>query len=92
MPLKRLVVSPPPAFQRQLYPKEKKGIAISAFGKAGLLGQALNEFAKFIKSALEGQKPDLIATTNIGCQLHLQTGTKTLIVHWIELIDQALEI
>ena len=43
-------------------------------------------------SALEGQKPDLIATANIGCQLHLQTGTKTPVVHWIELLDQAIEI
>ncbi len=43
-------------------------------------------------NALEGQKPDVIATANIGCQLHLQTGTKTPIVHWIELIDQVIEI
>ena len=41
--------------------------------------------------ALQGQKPDLIATANIGCQLHLQTGTKTPVVHWIELLDQAIE-
>ncbi|MCP4934135.1 MAG: glycolate oxidase subunit GlcF [bacterium] len=43
-------------------------------------------------SVLEGEKPDLIATANIGCQLHLQTGTKTPVLHWIELIDQAIEI
>ena len=41
--------------------------------------------------ALEGDAPDLIATANIGCQLHLQSGTKTPVHHWIELLDQALE-
>ena len=29
--------------------------AVSAFGKAGLLGQALNDFAKFVKSASGGR-------------------------------------
>jgi len=33
----------------------KQWIAVSAFGKAGLLGQALNEFAKFVKDASRGQ-------------------------------------
>ena len=33
----------------------KKWIAVSAFGKAGLLGQAIGQFAKFVKTASEGQ-------------------------------------
>ncbi|MEE2761042.1 MAG: ABC transporter substrate-binding protein, partial [Pseudomonadota bacterium] len=33
----------------------KQWIAVSAFGKAGLLGQALNEFAAFVKSASSGK-------------------------------------
>lgn len=33
----------------------KQWIAVSAFGKAGLLGQALNEFAGFVKSASGGK-------------------------------------
>jgi TRAP-type mannitol/chloroaromatic compound transport system substrate-binding protein len=32
----------------------KKWIAVSAFGKAGLLGQAIGRFAKFVKTASEG--------------------------------------
>ncbi len=34
---------------------KKKWIAVSAFGKAGLLGQAFEEFAKFVASASEGR-------------------------------------
>jgi len=38
--------------------------------------------------ALELDAPDVIATGNIGCQLHLQSGTDTPVQHWIELLDQ----
>lgn len=31
-------------------------------------------------------KPDIIATANIGCQLHLQSGTETPVKHWLELL------
>jgi TRAP-type mannitol/chloroaromatic compound transport system substrate-binding protein len=34
---------------------KKQWIAVSAFGKAGLLGQALDEFAKFVKLASRGR-------------------------------------
>jgi len=30
--------------------------------------------------------PDIIATANIGCQLHLQSGTGTPVKHWLELL------
>ena len=33
----------------------KQWIAVSAFGKAGLLGQALNQFVKFVKDASGGR-------------------------------------
>ena len=39
--------------------------------------------------ALTAQRPSVIATANIGCMTHLQTGTDVQIRHWIELIDQA---
>lgn len=39
---------------------------------------------------LHATKPDLIVSANIGCQTHLQSGTKTPVLHWIELIDSAL--
>jgi len=38
--------------------------------------------------ALEQNNPDVIATANIGCLHHLASGTKTKVIHWIELLDQ----
>jgi glycolate oxidase iron-sulfur subunit len=40
--------------------------------------------------ALESGEPDEIATANIGCLAHLQTGTRRRVRHWIELIDERL--
>jgi glycolate dehydrogenase iron-sulfur subunit len=36
--------------------------------------------------ALEQQKPDIIATANIGCLQHLQSASSTKVLHWIELL------
>ena len=38
-------------------------------------------------SALESGGPELIATANIGCQLHLEAGSTVPVVHWLELLD-----
>jgi glycolate oxidase iron-sulfur subunit len=35
---------------------------------------------------LQQARPEVIATANIGCQMHLQTGTDIPVRHWIELI------
>ena len=37
---------------------------------------------------LEGGKPTRIATANIGCLQHIQSGTATPVRHWIELLDE----
>lgn len=39
-------------------------------------------------AALAADSPSLIASANVGCQLHLATGTGLPVVHWIELLDQ----
>ena len=39
---------------------------------------------------LLGSKPDVIVTANVGCQLHLQSGSGLPVKHWIELLDAAL--
>jgi glycolate oxidase iron-sulfur subunit len=36
--------------------------------------------------ALEGGEPELIATANIGCLTHLQSGAALPVVHWIQLL------
>ena len=38
-------------------------------------------------AALEAGKPECIATANIGCLTHLQSGTNLPVVHWVELLD-----
>ena len=38
-------------------------------------------------AALEAGEPEIIATANIGCLAHLQTGTERRVVHWIRLLD-----
>jgi glycolate oxidase iron-sulfur subunit len=40
--------------------------------------------------ALQQGKPEVIATANIGCQLHLASASKVPVKHWIELLDEAL--
>ena len=34
--------------------------------------------------------PEVIASANIGCITHLQSGTATPVRHWVELLDEAL--
>jgi glycolate oxidase iron-sulfur subunit len=36
---------------------------------------------------LEKEQPALIATANIGCMMHLQSGTDLPVMHWIELLS-----
>jgi glycolate oxidase iron-sulfur subunit len=38
-------------------------------------------------SNLQVEGPELIATANIGCQLHLGTRAGVPVRHWIELLD-----
>ena len=42
-----------------------------------------------LNNLLDG-KPRLIATANVGCLLHLRSGTETPVVHWINLLDKQL--
>lgn len=41
-------------------------------------------------TALTIENPELVVTANIGCQMHLQSGTQLPVRHWIELLDEAL--
>ena len=43
-------------------------------------------------SALEAGRPNIIATANIGCQMHLAAGTQRPVRHWIELLDARLRV
>jgi len=38
-------------------------------------------------AALESGSPEVIATANIGCLMHIQSGTARPVRHWIEILD-----
>jgi glycolate oxidase iron-sulfur subunit len=40
---------------------------------------------------LDADNAEIVATANIGCMLHLQSGTNTQVRHWIEVLDASLE-
>jgi glycolate oxidase iron-sulfur subunit len=42
-------------------------------------------------AALEADAPQLIATANIGCLMHLRSGTALPVHHWIELVAARLD-
>jgi glycolate oxidase iron-sulfur subunit len=39
---------------------------------------------------LQANAPDVIASANVGCIQHLQSGTGVPVKHWVELVDEAL--
>jgi glycolate oxidase iron-sulfur subunit len=38
--------------------------------------------------ALHAGKPDVILSANMGCLAHLQSGTDTPVMHWIEWLER----
>ena len=63
-------------------------------GSAGSYSLLQPEISRQLKTnklaALQADAPDIIATANIGCLLHLASGTERPVRHWIEVLDQAL--
>jgi glycolate oxidase iron-sulfur subunit len=41
-------------------------------------------------SSLAKREPEFILSANIGCIQHLQSGTSTKVMHWIEWLDEAV--
>ena len=44
-----------------------------------------------LKTTFGARAPDLIVSANMGCITHLQSGTRTPVRHWVEVLDEALE-
>ena len=63
-------------------------------GSAGTYSLLQPERAKKLRNkklaALNIGAPELIATANIGCQSHLQSGSELPIQHWVEILDTLL--
>ena len=63
-------------------------------GSAGTYSVLQAEISTELKSrklrSLTAGAPTQIATANIGCMTHLQSGTPLQVKHWIELLDERL--
>ena len=63
-------------------------------GSAGTYSVLQHEISNELKSrkllSLTANAPTQIATANIGCMTHLQSGTNLQVKHWIELLDERL--
>lgn len=63
-------------------------------GSAGTYSVLQPEISNELKSrklkSLTAGEPVQIATANIGCMTHLQSGTSLHVKHWIELLDERL--
>ena len=63
-------------------------------GSAGTYSITQPELATTLRDnklkALASGNPDQIVTANIGCQVHLQSGSARPVKHWIELVEEAL--
>ena len=51
--------------------------------QAELADQLLQRKVKCLEETI----PDVIATANVGCQLHLASGANTRVVHWVTLLE-----
>ncbi len=64
-----------------------KHLCCGSAGTYSILQPALSQqFLTNKLSALQQHEPDLIATANVGCQLHLATRANVPVKHWIELL------
>lgn len=76
----------------ELTPVADAHLCCGSAGTYSILQPALSTRLKTNKlQALEAGEPQTIATANIGCLTHLQTGTTRPVRHWIEVVDAACE-
>ncbi|MCC6870540.1 MAG: glycolate oxidase subunit GlcF [Burkholderiales bacterium] len=79
------------AIGHSLLPVDDAHLCCGSAGTYSLLQPELAGKLKINKlRALEVSRPDLIASANIGCITHLESGTRTAIRHWIELLDERM--
>ncbi|MGB0865978.1 MAG: glycolate oxidase subunit GlcF [Granulosicoccaceae bacterium] len=73
----------------ELSPVADKHLCCGSAGTYSILQKGLSQQLLENKiDALEADKPDTIASANIGCLMHIETGTATRVLHWIELLDR----
>jgi len=75
----------------ELTPVRDAHLCCGSAGSFSLLQPALARRLRDDKLAsLEAGGPEFIATANIGCLLHLESGSQFPVRHWIELVDGAM--
>jgi len=73
----------------ELVPVDDSHLCCGSAGTYSILQPVLSHRLKTDKLRnLQAAEPALIATANIGCQTHLETGTDLPVVHWITLLDR----
>jgi glycolate oxidase iron-sulfur subunit len=74
----------------ELTPIADKHFCCGSAGTCSILQKALSQqLLKNKVEALESGMPDVIVSANIGCLLHIQTGIRIGLRHWIELLGVA---
>jgi glycolate oxidase iron-sulfur subunit len=73
----------------QLTPVPDAHLCCGSAGTYSILQPALSGQLRSLKlSALQGGRPAVIATANIGCLTHLGAAAEVPVRHWIELLDE----
>ncbi len=73
----------------QLTPVPDAHLCCGSAGTYSLLQPELSgELLANKVAALQSGGPEVIATANIGCQLHIESGAAVPVRHWIELLDE----
>jgi glycolate oxidase iron-sulfur subunit len=72
----------------ELTPVEDSHLCCGAAGTYTLLQAKLSQQLRDNKlAALHDGKPDVIASANVGCQMHLASASGLPVKHWIELLE-----
>ncbi len=75
----------------ELTPVAEKHLCCGSAGTYSILQPEISGQLKTRKLRhLTAGTPELIATANIGCLTHLQSGTALPVKHWVELLDEVL--
>jgi glycolate oxidase iron-sulfur subunit len=75
----------------ELLPVQDSHLCCGSAGTYSILQPALSQQLLRDKlHNLQQSKPTLIATANIGCQVHLQSRADVPVIHWIELLARTI--
>ncbi len=72
---------------KQLVTFQESHLCCGSAGTYSILQKTMAEQLRDRKlQNIQAQQPDIIVSANIGCILHLQSGTRIPVRHWIELL------